>query len=188
MSEPKVVILLVLVALLVSALCWYLGADVWRSLLLGCAITAAAVAALDGLALALSPEGGDTPWRGDPSARQRGARSDVASLAASLNDRFGRSSLARGRLRQIARHRLALQGLDLARPADRVAIEQLIGRRAYRVLAHEHRRGLALRSLLHGLDALEALDPAGGATPPRATSPRPYRAQASTGPGRARER
>ena len=60
-------------------------------------------------------------------------------------------------MRQLARHRLAQHQLDLNDPADRYEVELLIGRSAYTVLVRSKGRPL-LRSFLHCLDALDAMD------------------------------
>ncbi len=158
-------------AVVAGAICWYFGADVWRSLVLGTAIAAAAVAGLEGLALGLSPDDDDSSWREERGMRRNGARGDVASLAASVRGRGGRASLARGPVHQIARRRLATRQLDIERPEDRAAIEQVVGRRAYRLLVRDHRRGLSERSLVHCLDALDALGPPAAGADARPNAP-----------------
>jgi hypothetical protein len=146
----------VFTALVLSAICWYFGADAWHSLLIGSAITAIAVT----LWVAAAVEVNDTSWR---EARQgpAGSRHDVTNLSGSLRGDFGGvGHAAEWRLKQIARQRLTLCHLDLASPADRSEIEQLIGRRAYRLLVRSGPRRMRLRSLLHCLDALDRLDEA----------------------------
>jgi hypothetical protein len=91
------------------------------------------------------------------------------------------------RVQQLARRRLALHHLDLFNPADRLQIEQLLGRRVYAVLARSDRRPPPLRSVLRCLDALDALDP----MRPPAPLPGPARrtpASLPRRPRRSRER
>jgi hypothetical protein len=153
-----------IVALLVAAICWYFGADVWHSILLGGVLTTVGLIALVGAA---SPDLSDTGWRSGGRPSRHGARSEVADLSRSLRGSYGRvDRRAVWRVRQLARHRLALHQLDLHDPADRRRIEQLIGRRAYAVLARGERRPPLLRSLLHCLDVLDALDHTRPAAPP----------------------
>jgi hypothetical protein len=70
------------------------------------------------------------------------------------------SATAERRLIQIARQRLALEGLDLEKAADRPIIEQRIGTSAFRALVNRDpkRRRMRLRVLIHCLNALDRLD------------------------------
>lgn len=146
------------VAAPVAALCWYFGVDVWHSILLGCAITVAVLAC--GAATS-APDISDVGWRAGRKASRDGSRNDVASLSSSLRAGWGLVGLtAERQARQIARRRLALEGLDLADPAHRPAIERRIGGSAYRVLTRQSHRRLRMRTLLSCLDALDTLDPA----------------------------
>jgi hypothetical protein len=146
----------VFTALVLSAICWYFGADAWHSLLLGTATTAIAVT----LWVAGGAEVTDTNWR-EVRHGPTGSRHDVMNLSGSLRAGFGGVGQgAEWRLKQIARQRLTLCDLDLGNPTDRPEIEQLIGRRAYRTLLSNGRRRMRLRSLVHCLDALDGLDAA----------------------------
>ena len=142
-------------AFLVSAVCWYFGVNVWHAILLGCALTAAVLAVMNG---ASTHEFREIGWR----HRRRntgGSRSEVESLASSLRTGWEPVGLtAERRLRQIARHRLALEGLDLQSDDQRAAIESRIGTRAYRILRDSGKRP-RLGSLIRCLDALDALSP-----------------------------
>jgi hypothetical protein len=146
------------IAVLLAAICWYLGANVWHSILLGCAITVAWLAGMAGTAY---PEIRDLGWRHGDRAANKGSRSDVANLSWSLRNSWGSvGRAAEWRLRQIARHRLALEGLDLGNPDDGPAIERRLGRPVYRVLVRTiQKRRLRRRALLYCLDALDALNP-----------------------------
>ncbi|HEY3771556.1 MAG TPA: hypothetical protein VGL69_01050 [Solirubrobacteraceae bacterium] len=158
-------------ALLVAMICWYLGADIWRSILFGAVLTTVGLICLG----ASAPDPSDTEWRAVGRPNLAGARSDVAQLSGSLRGRYGRVGYGVvWHLQQIARHRLARYQLDLGNPADGPRIEQLIGRRAYTLLVGRRRRPPLLRSVRHCLDALDALGvtrPTAPAGPGRPTAP-----------------
>lgn len=167
--DRRATIRTLIVALLVAVICWYFGADVWHSILLGGAITTVGVTGLVGTAL----DARDLNWRSGGRTNREGSRGDVAALSWSVRGSYGRvGSTAVRRVNRIARQRLALRHLDLSDPADRLEIERLIGRRAYAVLVRGERRPPLLRSLLRCLDALDALDPGRRPPPP---PPRPRR-------------
>jgi hypothetical protein len=160
----RVTTCVLIVALLVAVIFWYFGADVWHSILLGGVLTTVGLIALVGAA---DLDLGYTGWRGGGRPNRDGARSEIADLSRSLRGSYGRvDRRAVWRVRQLAWHRLALRQLDLGDPADRRGIEQLIGRRAYAVLVRGERRPPLLRSLLHCLDALDALEHSRPAAPP----------------------
>lgn len=164
--EPRVAIRAVIVVLLVAAICWYFGADVWHSILLGSVITTVGLVGLIGAALDI----GDTSWRSGGRNDPTGSRTDVAELSWRLRGSYGRvETVAVWRVRRIAQQRLASRHLDLLDPADRRSIEELIGHRAYAILVRGERRPPLLRSLLRCLDALDALD-AGRPAAPRSRS------------------
>jgi hypothetical protein len=175
-----------LAGLAIAAFCWYLGVNAWHSILLGCAITVTALALLVG---GSAPDARDLSWRPGKRASREGSRSDIASLSASLRSGWGFVGLsAERRLQQIARRRLALEGLDLKNAEHRSAIEQHIGTPAYRVLVRPGGRLPRLRALLSCLDALDAIDPTNYPAPqPRARRWGPLSAIPSS-LGRARER
>ncbi len=185
--ERRATIRVLIVALLTAAICWYFGTDVWHAIVLGCVITTLGVIGRVGAAL----EVGGTTWRDDGASNRRGSRNEIAELAWSLRGGFGRvGHRSMWRVQQLARRRLALHHLDLLNPADRLQIEQLLGRRVYSVLAHSDRRPPPLRSVLRcldALDALDALDPMRPAAPlpgPRRRTPASLRRR----PRRIRER
>jgi hypothetical protein len=150
------------VALLVAAVCWFFGADVAHSILVGTAVT---TIGLISLARTAGPELRATNWRGGDLPNWEGARRDVAELSSSLRGGYGRvTDHAVSRVKGIATQRLALSQLDLRDPADQPRIEQLIGTGAYAVLVWDGRRPPMLRHLLHCLERVEALGP----TPPPA--------------------
>jgi hypothetical protein len=161
---PRVTTCVLIVALLVAVICWYFGADVWHSILLGGVLTTVGLIALVGVA---DLDQSNTGWRGGGRPNRDGARSEVAHLSWSLRGSYGRvDRSAVWRVRQLARHRLALHQLDLHDPADLRRIEQLIGRSANAVLVRGERRPPLLRSLLHCLDVLDTLDHTRPAAPP----------------------
>jgi hypothetical protein len=140
-------------AVVVGVICWYFGVNVWHAILLGCAAAVASLA----VTAASAPEFRDLSWR-HRGRSSSGSRNDVATLAYSLRSGWEPIGLtAERRLQQIARRRLALEGLDLSSALHRAAIEQRIGRRAYRILAERGRRP-RLGSLVYCLDVLDALD------------------------------
>lgn len=142
-----------IVALLLAAICWYFGADVWYSILFGTVLTAVGVILLRGL----GPDAGTVSWRAAGN-NQQGARRDVDQLSWSMRGSYGRvDGVAVWRVQRLAAQRLALLQLDLQDPADRPRIEPLIGRRAYLLLVRGVRRPVSLRALLQCLDALDAL-------------------------------
>lgn len=173
-------------ALVIALICWYFGVDVWHSILLGCAITVIGLACL---AAGEAPDARDLGWLPGKRERKAGSRNDVANLSASLRASWGYVGMtAEGRLKQIARRRLALEGLDLRNPDDRLAIEQRIGSTAYRALVHRRgTRRLSLRTLVCCLDMLDAIDSTHYPAPP-ARSRRPYLYGIRLSLGRARER
>ena len=172
-------------AFLIAAICWYFGVDAWHAILLGCAITVTALAVLVGSS---APDALELSWRPGKRARREGSRSDVANLSGSLRSGWGYVGLtAERKLQQIARRRLALEGLDLGNADHRSAIEQRIGAASYRVLVRPHGRLPRLRGLVSCLDALDAIDSTHYPAPP----PRPRRWDLPRIPfslGRARER
>jgi hypothetical protein len=140
----------------IAVICWYFGVNAWHSILLGCAITVIALAVLAGSS---APDALDVSWRPGKQPGREGARRDISSLSSSLRSGWGFVGLtAERRLHEVARRRLALEGLDLRNPDHRPAIEQLIGERAYLVLRGRQGRVPNLRSLIYCLDTLDAID------------------------------
>jgi hypothetical protein len=139
-----------------ALICWYFGVDAWHSILLGCAITVTALACVAG---SDAPDAHELKWHPGRRSSREGSRNEIVNLSRGLRSGWGFVGLtAERRLRVIARRRLALEGLDLSDPQQRPAIEQLIGRQAYRVLSTNSGRLPTLRALLHCLDALDAID------------------------------
>jgi hypothetical protein len=144
-------------ALMAAAVCWYFGATVWESLMLGCAITIVLLVAR----LATVPEVRDLRWHGTARAGTRGSRADVSTLAFRLRGSWGRIDYSvQRRARAIARRRLSFEGLDLQNADHRPAIERLIGSDSYDFLVRTQNAPPKLRELLHCLDVLDTLDPA----------------------------
>lgn len=142
-------------AALAAVICWYFGVNVWHSILLGCAVTVASFAVMAG---GSTPELRDLSWR-HRSRRRLGSRNEIARLSQSLRSGWEPVGLtAERRVHQIARRRLALEGLDLLNRDHRDAIERRIGGGAYRTLVHPLGKRPRLRALLRCLDALDAID------------------------------
>jgi hypothetical protein len=141
--------------LVLGAIAWYFGNDVWHAILIGCAVTALFFAARTGWSI---PAVRDLSWR----YRQRGTegtRNEVATLARSLRSGWGGVGLtAERRLRQLARRRLALEGLDLRDDEHREAIERRIGASSYRLLTRPDGPRPRLRAVLQTLDLLDGLN------------------------------
>lgn len=155
-------------AALAAVICWYFGVNVWHAILLGCAVTVVSFAVMAG---ASTPALRDLGWH-YRSRRRLGSRNEIARLAQSLRSGWEPVGLtAERRLQQLARRRLALEGLDLLNRDHGDAIERLIGGRAYRTLVHPLGRRPRLRALLRCLDALDAIDAKHYTPPP----PRPRR-------------
>jgi hypothetical protein len=144
-------------AVLVAALCWYLGVDVWHAVALGAVLATVGVI---GLVAADDPRLTSIVSDDERPANRAGARGDIAELSWALRGRYGLvGQNAERRVQRLGRNRLAPYQLDPRVPEDRRAIEQLIGRRACAVLAGRRRRRPSLPLLLHCLDALDALSP-----------------------------
>ena len=144
-------------ALLISTICWYFGADVWHSILIGSALT---TLGMIGLIANDNPAIRNTAWQSDSRSNRQGARRDVAQLSWSLRGSYGRvGSGAVLKAQLLARQRLALYQLDVLNPADRQRVEQIIGHHACAVLVRGERRPPFLRSFIRCLDALDAIDP-----------------------------
>lgn len=158
--DRRATIRILLTAMLIAAVCWYFGADVWHSILIGSALTTLGLIGLIGLIVNDNPDFSNTRWHSDSHSNRHGARRDVAQLSSSLRGSYGRvGSGAVLQAQRLARQRLALYQLDLLNPADRPRIEQMIGHHAYAVLVRGERRPPFLRSFIHCLNALDALDP-----------------------------
>ena len=155
--DRRTTIGVLIIALLLAAICWYFGADVWHSILIGSALT---TLGFIGLIANDNPDFSKTGWQKDGRSNRHGTRMDLAQLSRSLRGSYGRvGSGAVLRAERLARQRLALYQLDLLNPADRPRIEQMIGHHAYAVLVRGERRPPFLRSFIHCLNALDALDP-----------------------------
>ena len=138
---------------LAAVAAWYFGADAWHAILFGTVIAIAIVA----VTLAGELEEGGARWRGGDRLVREGSRNDVVSLSWLMRGSWGRvDARAVSRLRSVARTRLQPYGLALGEEGDRAAIERLIGRRPYLVLA-AGRRPPRLGTLLACMDALDAL-------------------------------
>ncbi|MGC9221064.1 MAG: hypothetical protein ACP5H2_06890 [Solirubrobacteraceae bacterium] len=138
-----------------SVIFWYFGANVWRAVLLGLTTTIIVVSVTAILNLEVSDR---TASRGGSRRRALGTRNDVTRLSQSLRFGWGRVDFAaQSRVRRLAQQRLASRRLDLHNPADRAAIERLIGRRAYTALVNPRAKPVRLRTLVYCLDVLDTL-------------------------------
>ena len=135
-----------------AAACWYFGTDVAHAIAIALSITTL------GLIWAAAPGGEEPAWPNDTRLDQPGRR-DIAELSWWLRSRRGRvDDAALRRVRAMTSNRLTSRGLDLADPADRAAIERLIGTEAYATLRSGRQRPPLLRSVVRCLDALDTLD------------------------------
>ncbi|MHA6623232.1 hypothetical protein [Pseudonocardia sp. DLS-67] len=152
--EPLRTSLLAAGAVLAGAICWFVGMDAWHAGTVGLVLGAA------GLCRAAVPDHRDVQWEGVARPADEGARWDVARLSWSLRPRRGRIPQAGLRpVHDLARYRLAQRGLDLDDPADRPAIERLLGEAAYATVALPATRPPRMRAVAGCLDALDRLDP-----------------------------
>jgi hypothetical protein len=145
---------------IVTLVCWYFGADDGHSVAIAACVCAV------GVAWVAWPEEQQAQWH-DHDGWQSGGRSDVVRLSWTLYRRRGLASAeAVRRVQAIGRRRLALHQLDPLEPSHAPAIERLVGGAALAVLRGSE-SSLAssqpptMRSLVHCLDALDALDPVG---------------------------
>jgi hypothetical protein len=149
----RVIVAVLLAALLIVALCWYLGADIWHALLFGAVLTTFGLLGTTRAQLSVGP------WIETHRRNREGARNEVAELSWSLRGSWREvSPRALWRVQDLGRRRLAHRGLDIRDPGDRDQIEQLTGSRAYRVLVSRNRRPPTLRSVVHCLDVLDAIE------------------------------
>jgi hypothetical protein len=157
----------VLARVLVAAvIAWYFGVNVWHAILLGAAATVISLAAQG---VSAETEARALDWGTEARSNRSGARDDVRNLSRSLRAGWGYvGRTAEIQLRQTARRRLLLEGLDLRRPDHRALIERRIGAPAYEILTREKLRGLRLKNLTACLDRLDALEPGYYPAPPPA--------------------
>jgi hypothetical protein len=140
-------------AVVVAVVLWFAGLSTLQS-----GIVFAAVLAVGGTFVALRDEG-PSAWPVQPVRTTPGARRDVQSLGWALRSRGGVPERAILRLRTVARRRLAAtHGLDLDDPADRPAIETVLGAGAVDVLTRSTRPELDLGSFSAVLTAVESID------------------------------
>lgn len=145
-------VLVVVVAILIGAVCWYFGMDVPHAVTVTVALLAVGAAWL-------AADGEDAAdWESGSAAPGEGVRQDVSRLAWSLRaHRTGIPAAGLRRVHQLAAGRLARRGLDVDSAADRAAIERMLGRAAYGVL-HPGDRRVRLSTVIACLDALDRLE------------------------------
>lgn len=147
-------ILVLIGAVLVGAVCWYIGMDTWHAVAAGVAVAAV------GLCWIAVPDHDNPRWPSDTETSNQGARRDIVQLSWALRPRYGRiRQTALGRAQKLARYRLGLHHLDLRNPDDRAAIERLIGRASYATLHATEGRMPTLAAVTRCLDRLDGLDP-----------------------------
>ena len=144
-------------AALALALAWALGLDLVHAAVIGLLV---AVMVTVGSTLDLHR---DATWERERPLGRDGARHEVATLSWTMLGRDGRvGERMLTRLRRAAAVRLARVGLDVADPADAVAITELLGRRAAAVLVEDRHGPLPRLADVEALVArLETLVPAG---------------------------
>lgn len=151
-------IALIALAVVAAVVLWYLGMDPWHA-----AAVIGVIVAIGVVWLAV-PERPSMTWTVESSLHDDGNRSDVDRLSWSLRTRRGqvRPDAVR-RVRRLAASRLAIVSpdadnpLDLDRPADRAAIEQMLGGRAYRTLRPNPVRQPSFHDIEQCLDVLSTL-------------------------------
>jgi hypothetical protein len=145
-------VLVVVAAVLIGAACWYFGMDVPH------AVTVAVALLAVGVAWFVADGDDATEWAHGAAAPGEGVRQDVSRLAWSLRaHRAGIPAAGLRRVHQLAAERLGRRGLDVDSPADRAAIERMLGRAAYSVL-HPGDRRIRLTTVIACLDALDWLE------------------------------
>ncbi|GAA4267176.1 hypothetical protein [Frondihabitans peucedani] len=148
----RLTVLVLVLALVVGATCWYFGLEIPRSALVS--VAAAAI----GVTWIAVQKADAAVWPARPARRSPGARRDVETLSWSMKTRGGVHEKTLGRAREAARHRLLfLYGLDLFDPADRDEIEQVLAPGVVRTLMTRRRSNLDLVSFTRLLSAIEAL-------------------------------
>lgn len=159
-SRRAATITIVIAALLIAGVCWFFGVEPVHAAGIGC------VGLAIGLIWVAVPYLDQSGWERRAARGAGGTRRDVAQLAAALTPSLGRvSDTALERVTVVARQRLALHHLDLENPADRPAIESLIGRPAYSTLRPREnsrrlrRQTLTFRRLVHCIEVVDALQP-----------------------------
>lgn len=148
-----------IVAILIGAGCWFFGLGV------AAAIIVALVVAGVGIVLR-APLRSDqnSDWPLPPATKDDGERREAAELRWALSTPRGViDDRILDRVTSIATRSLGRRGLGLDDPADRAAIEKLIGAPLYGLLTAEVRPQVAMKAfatILTRLEALEKSDPA----------------------------
>lgn len=143
-----------------------IGVNWLQSLLIAGALIAA-VAAVELYLLAEEPY-----WPQLDEARRAGGRREVTSLSWMLTPRrHGTDRQAVVRLREIARRRLALHGIDLENPEDRARAVEALGPLAVGVLTDNTDDGPSHRALVRCIESLERLEAPRQTASVRRTSP-----------------
>ncbi len=156
----------VVVGLLVGVVGWVLVLDPATAIAVGIGITTLFL-----VEQRLDPGTEPLRWL-PPKAPRQGERRDALELTWALAGREGRISRhALQRTQEIAAHRLARHGLDLASDDDEPAVRALIGPRAHATLTCVREPWPRLSDIEHTAKVLERLGP-GGATRTVRSNPR----------------
>lgn len=153
-SRSRSVILLVIGAVLLPAVCWLLlGMPPLQAMLVG------AIAGIVAALVRFPPDGYDASFPDPPAPiRDRGARREAFRLSwnvAGREDRVGSTLIAR--LQEIATRRLAEHGLRLSDPADQDRVIALVGQQPFRILTLASGGAASTRAFEHALAAVEGL-------------------------------
>lgn len=153
-SRGRTVLTLVAAVVVLPAICWVLlGMPPLQAMLIG------AVAAIIAALARFPPDGYDAGFPEPPTpVRDRGARREAFRLSwnvAGREDRVGSTLISR--LQQIADRRLAAYGLELADPAHRERLIELLDQPTYRVLSLQPGGEASTRTFEHALLMVERL-------------------------------
>lgn len=132
---------------------WAIGVN-WIYCMLIASVCVAGVAVLELPAL-----GDETYWPPLDESQRGGGRREVSSLSWLLTSRRdGADRAAVLRLAEVARRRLALEGVDLNLPADRERAVAALGSRVHAMLTEGPGRSPTHSMVTECIDALESLD------------------------------
>ncbi|MCW2604082.1 MAG: hypothetical protein JWN61_2217 [Pseudonocardiales bacterium] len=152
--DLRMAIRLALATVVLPAAAWAIGIN-WVYCLLIAAAAAAGVAALELPALGREPN-----WPVPDEARHDGGRREIAYLSWMLTSRHGGTDRAAVlRLRETARRRLALRGIDLEATADMQRARDVLGPHIHSILLSDQGFSPSHRQIVQCIEALERLVP-----------------------------